>query len=129
MNIDRIDHIVITVHDIDLTLDFYSRVMGMDAVQFGEGRHALHFGQQKINLHQAGKEFEPKAIRPTPGASDICFITETPLDAIIERLQANQIPLVDGPVAREGAQGKLMSVYFRDPDDNLIEVANYVQDD
>jgi len=125
MEIDRIDHIVITAFDLERTIDFYSRVMGMEPVTFAGGRRALAFGRQKINLHQAGREFEPKALKPTPGSMDLCFITETPLEEVIERLRANAVVIVDGPVPKTGALGPMMSVYFRDPDGNLIEVSNY----
>ena len=125
MKIDRIDHIVITAFDLERTLDFYSRVMGMEPITFAGGRRGLAFGRQKINLHQAGREFEPKALKPTPGSMDLCFITETPLEEVIARLRANAVVIVDGPVPKTGALGPMTSVYFRDPDGNLIEVSNY----
>lgn len=125
MQIDRLDHLVLTVRDIDATCDFYTRVMGMEAVTFGAGRRALSFGRQKINLHQAGKEFEPKAERPTPGSADLCFITATPLEAAMAHVRAAGVTIVEGPVARTGAVGPIQSFYFRDPDLNLIEVSNY----
>ncbi|MCE1242602.1 VOC family protein [Oryzomicrobium sp.] len=125
MQIDRLDHLVLTVRDIDATCDFYARVMGMEAVTFGAGRRALSFGRQKINLHQAGKEFEPKAERPTPGSADLCFITATPLEAAMAHVRAAGVTIVEGPVARTGAVGPIQSFYFRDPDLNLIEVSNY----
>lgn len=126
MKIDRLDHLVLTVRDIDATCDFYSRVLGMQVVTFGEGRKALTFGQQKINLHQEGREFEPKAARPTPGSADLCFITSEPLQAIIEHVRASGVEIVEGPVRRTGAVGPIESVYLRDPDGNLIEISNYV---
>ena len=125
MKIDRIDHVVLTANDLDRTLDFYTRVMGMEAITFAGGRRGLSFGRQKINLHQAGREFEPKALKPTPGSLDLCFITETPLDQVIARLKENGVVVADGPVQKTGALGPMMSVYFRDPDGNLIEVSNY----
>ncbi len=125
MKIDRIDHIVITAQDVQRTIDFYSRVMGMEPVTFGEGRRALAFGRQKINLHQAGREYEPKALKPVPGSLDLCFITETPLEEVIAHLKANGVAIAEGPVPKTGALGPMMSVYFRDPDGNLIEVSNY----
>ena len=125
MRIDRIDHIVITAFDLERTLDFYTRVMGMEAITFAGGRRGLAFGRQKINLHQAGREFEPKALRPTPGSMDLCFITETPLDQVAAQLKAHGVAIAEGPVAKTGALGPMMSVYFRDPDGNLIEVSNY----
>jgi len=132
MNIDRLDHIVLTVADIDTTVAFYTRVLGFDVVTFGEGRKALTFGRQKFNLHQQGKEFEPKAKAPTPGAIDLCLIASTPLDEVIEELNALGVAIEEGPVDRTGATGPIRSVYLRDPDQNLIEISNYsteTQDD
>jgi len=127
MVIDRIDHIVITAFDVERTIDFYTRVMGMKAVTFGEGRRALAFGRQKINLHQAGREFEPKALKPMPGSLDLCFITETPLADVAAHLKANGVAIAEGPVPKTGALGPMTSIYFRDPDGNLIEVSHYDQ--
>lgn len=126
MKIERLDHLVLTVADIQATCAFYTRVMGMETVTFGSGRKALAFGQQKINLHERGKEFEPKAILPTLGSGDLCFITETPITEVVEHLKAERVTIIEGPVKRTGAIGTLMSVYFRDPDGNLIEVSNYI---
>ncbi|HSS64764.1 MAG TPA: VOC family protein [Gammaproteobacteria bacterium] len=126
MVIDRLDHAVLTVGDIDATCDFYSRVLGMKAISFGEGRRALRFGAQKFNLHQAGAEFEPKAAKPTPGSADFCLITGTPMAQVIEHLNGCGVEILQGPVARTGATGPIESVYFRDPDDNLVEVSRYV---
>jgi catechol 2,3-dioxygenase-like lactoylglutathione lyase family enzyme len=123
--IDRIDHIVLTAFDVQRTLDFYSRVLGMEPITFAGGRRGLAFGRQKINLHQAGREYEPKALKPVPGALDLCFITETPLEAVIAELRSQDVAIAAGPVAKTGALGAMMSVYFRDPDGNLIEVSNY----
>ena len=123
--IDRIDHIVLTVFDIDRTIDFYSRVLGMEPVTFAGGRRALSFGRQKLNLHQAGREFEPKALRPGPGAIDLCFIAATPLEQVIASLKDANVAIIQGPVAKTGALGPMQSVYFRDPDGNLVEVSNY----
>jgi len=123
--IDRIDHIVLTVHDIDRTLDFYARVLGMEKITFAGGRRDLAFGGQKLNLHQAGREFEPRALAPTPGAIDLCFIAASPLAEVIEALKAAGVVIIEGPVAKTGALGAMQSVYFRDPDGNLIEVSNY----
>jgi len=125
MRIDRLDHLVLTVADIDATTDFYTRVLGMKAVTFGAGRTALAFGQSKINLHQAGHEFEPKAYRPTPGSADLCLITTDSLDRVIEELVRHDVPIEEGPVERTGATGPILSVYVRDPDRNLIEVSTY----
>ncbi|HUL97723.1 MAG TPA: VOC family protein [Usitatibacter sp.] len=126
MKIDRIDHIVITAQDVQRSIDFYTRVMGMEAVTFGEGRRALAFGRQKINLHQAGREYEPKALKPVPGSLDLCFITETPLEQVIAHLKSHGVAIAEGPVPKTGALGPMTSVYFRDPDGNLIEVSNYL---
>ena len=125
MQIDRIDHIVITAFDLDRTIDFYSKVMGMEPITFAGGRRGLSFGRQKINLHQSGREFEPKALKPTPGSIDLCFITETPLAEVVAHLKSHGVVVAQGPVEKTGALGPMMSVYFRDPDGNLIEVSNY----
>ena len=127
MQIDRIDHLVLTVQNIEATCDFYVRVLGMQLVTFGNGRKALQFGEQKINLHEAGKEFEPKAMKPTPGSGDICFITSVPLKEVIEHIRSQEIEIVEGPVRRTGAIGPIESVYVRDPDGNLVEVGNYIK--
>lgn len=124
MQIDSLDHLVLTVADIEASCAFYSRVLGMEVVTFGQGRKALAFGAQKINLHQAGKEFEPKAQRPTPGSADLCFLTSVPLAQVQAHLAACGVTVTEGPVQRTGAQGPILSVYFRDPDLNLIEVSN-----
>ena len=124
MYIERLDHLVITVSDIETTCTFYTRVMGMQMVTFDQGRKALTFGQQKINLHERGKEFEPKATVPTVGSADLCFVTSTPMSEVIQHLAAEQVEIILGPVGRTGATGRLKSVYFRDPDGNLIEVSN-----
>ena len=125
MKIDALDHLVLTVANIDASCAFYERVLGMRTITFGQGRKALAFGVQKINLHQQGHEFEPKAERPTPGSADLCFLTGSPLAQVIDHLQACGVPVLEGPVSRTGARGPIMSVYFRDPDRNLIEVSNY----
>ena len=126
MNIDRIDHVVMTVRSVDATCAFYERVLGMQAVTFAGGRRALAFGRQKINLHEAGREFEPKAHLAAPGTLDICLVTTTPLPEVIEHLARCDVTIIEGPVAKTGATGPLRSVYFRDPDQNLIEVSNYI---
>ena len=125
MKLDRIDHLVLTVRNIETTCAFYSNVLGMEVVTFENGRKALSFGSQKINLHEAGKEFEPKASRPTPGSADLCFTTTTPIDEVVKRLELSKTRILEGPVKRTGALGQMISVYFRDPDLNLIEVSNY----
>jgi catechol 2,3-dioxygenase-like lactoylglutathione lyase family enzyme len=126
VKIRAIDHVVLTVRDIDRTLSFYQRALGMTPVSFGEGRRALAFGDQKLNLHQAGREFEPKAAAPTPGAIDLCFLTDDPLERVVAHLRDAGVSIELGPVAKTGARSSLRSVYFRDPDGNLIEVANEV---
>ena len=123
--IDRIDHIVITAFDVERTIDFYRRVLGMEPITFAEGRRGLAFGRQKINLHQSGREFEPKALKPTRGSIDLCFITETPLDQVAAHLKKCGVVIAEGPVPKTGALGPMTSLYFRDPDGNLIEVSNY----
>jgi catechol 2,3-dioxygenase-like lactoylglutathione lyase family enzyme len=127
MKINRLDHLVLTVKDIEKTCSFYSTVLGMEVVTFGGGRKALQFGMQKINLHEMGKEFEPKANSPAPGSADLCFIADDPLHSVIDHLNRMGIEIVEGPVERTGALGKILSVYIRDPDLNLIEISNYVQ--
>ncbi len=124
MRIEVLDHLVLTVADIDRTCDFYERVLGMEPVVFGEGRYALAFGTQKINLHKAGREFEPKAAAPTPGSADLCFLTNLSVAEVVEHLEANSVEIIEGPVSRTGATGPITSVYFRDPDGNLLEVSN-----
>lgn len=126
MKIDSLDHLVLTVKDIEATAFFYSKVLGMGIVTFGGGRKALSFGLQKINLHQHGKEFEPKAHHPTPGSADLCFITSVPLPEVVNHLSSCNVAVIEGPVQRTGATGPILSVYFRDPDMNLIEVSNRV---
>ena len=123
--IEQLDHLVLTVSSLDATIDFYTEVLSMDAVTF-EGRKALRFGDQKINLHQRGHEFNPKAQHPTPGSADLCFVTLTPMDEVIEYLAALRVHIEEGPVERTGAVGKLRSVYIRDPDHNLVEISNYL---
>ncbi|XP_068122403.1 glyoxalase domain-containing protein 5 isoform X4 [Hyperolius riggenbachi] len=123
--IKRLDHLVLTVKSIENTVSFYTRVLGMEVVTFKGDRKALSFGVQKINLHQVGKEFEPKAQRPSPGSADLCLITETPLSTVLQHLQVCGVPIEEGPVSRTGAIGEIQSVYIRDPDQNLIEVSNY----
>jgi catechol 2,3-dioxygenase-like lactoylglutathione lyase family enzyme len=121
--IDHLDHLVLTTRDLDACVDFYTRVLGMRLETFGAGRRALRFGDQKINLHVAGKEFEPKADRPMPGALDLCFLCDRPLDEVIARLGALGVPIIEGPGPRTGATGPIRSVYVRDPDRNLIELS------
>lgn len=125
MRIDRLDHLVLTVADLGRTIDFYAGVLGMEEVTFGDGRKALAFGTGKMNLHEAGHEFEPKARHALPGSADLCFITEDPLDHVIATLVKHGVAIVEGPVERTGAMGTIRSVYVRDPDGNLVEISNY----
>lgn len=125
MKINRLDHLVITVNDIAETCDFYERVLGVETKIFKEGRKALHFGSQKINLHEKRKEFEPKAKVPIPGSADLCFIVENTITQIIEHINKENIPIAEGPVQRTGAEGPITSLYIRDPDGNLLEISTY----
>ena len=125
MEIKNLDHLVLTVANIDKTIEFYTKVMGFEGVTFGDNRKALIFGNQKINLHQKGHEFEPKAESPTCGSADLCFIAQTNIDDVMEELKQKNVDIIEGIVDRNGAVGKIKSVYFRDPDQNLIEVSNY----
>jgi catechol 2,3-dioxygenase-like lactoylglutathione lyase family enzyme len=125
VRVDRLDHLVLTVASIEATVEFYTRVLGMEVMTFGAGRTALAFGTSKINLHQAGKEFEPKALRPTPGSADLCLIVEDDIAEVLADLAAAGVPVEQGPVERTGAAGPIISCYLRDPDRNLIELSNY----
>jgi catechol 2,3-dioxygenase-like lactoylglutathione lyase family enzyme len=125
VRVNRLDHLVLTVASIDATVSFYTQVLGMQAVTFGAGRTALTFGTSKINLHEAGREFEPKALRPTPGSADICLIVDDDIGELIAELTDAGITIEEGPVARTGATGPIVSCYLRDPDQNLIELSNY----
>ena len=124
MELDAIDHVVLTVRDIPASVAFYTRVLGMREVVFGEGRRALAFGRCKLNLHQAGCEFEPKAAQPAPGAVDLCLLARTPIADVERHLAAHGVSIEQGPIERTGALGPLLSVYVRDPDGNLIELSN-----
>lgn len=125
VEIRGLDHFVLTVADIDTSCNFYHGLLGIETIAFGDNRKALIIGNQKINLHQAGREIRPCAKRPAPGSADICFIAETPVSDIIDKLDAAGIAVELGPVQRTGAQGVILSVYLRDPDGNLIELSNY----
>ncbi len=129
--VDFLDHIVLTVADVGVTANFYERVLGMTAESFrpadGTIRTALKFGGQKINLHQSGQEFEPKAARPTKGSADLCLLSPDPLAAWQAHLAAEGIEITEGPIRRTGATGPILSIYLRDPDGNLIEVSNRLQ--
>ena len=125
--IDHIDHFVLTVASIEATCAFYSRVLGMEVVRFesmGTPRVALAFGTQKINLHQADAVPDPNVLKPTPGSADFCLITKTPMEEVRAHLARENVAVILGPVQRTGATGKLLSVYIRDPDLNLVEIAN-----
>ena len=122
MRATSVDHIVLTVRDVDATVAFYE-LLGLRRVMFGNGRVALAFGEQKLNLHEHGREFEPKAVHPTPGSADMCFLLATPLDEACAELDEAGIAVELGPVERDGAQGPIRSVYVRDPDGNLVELA------
>ncbi|WP_127496785.1 VOC family protein [Paenibacillus glycanilyticus] len=125
IKIEALDHLVLTVASIEKTAAFYEKVLNMEVIVFGDNRKALLFGRQKFNLHEAGKEFEPKARNPRPGSADFCLVTKTPMDEVIRHLAACEVQVEEGPVARTGAVGTIVSVYFRDPDFNLVEVSNY----
>ena len=123
--IDHVDHIVLTTRDKDACIRFYTGVLGMRLERFSEGRIALHFGSQKINLHEWGKEFTPRAHVAVPGSLDLCFIASVPLDKVIEKLKEKSIGILEGPVMKSGAKGPMRSVYVRDPDLNLVEISEY----
>ena len=124
--IDHLDHLVLTAVNAEATVDFYTRVMGMQLETFSAGRMAFKYGNQKINLHLRGQEFEPKAHVPVPGALDLCFIASIPLEQVVARLNEAQWPIIEGPILRTGATGPIRSVYVRDPDLNLIEISERV---
>jgi catechol 2,3-dioxygenase-like lactoylglutathione lyase family enzyme len=125
IRISRLDHLVLTVADIERTACFYEQVLGMERVVFGQGRQALAFGTSKINLHQSGHEFAPHAVRPVPGSADVCLVTTVPPTRVLASLTAHGVAVEEGPVARTGALGPMTSVYIRDPDGNLIEISSY----
>ena len=124
--IQSLDHLVLTVADIDATCEFYERVLEFRVTTFRGDRKALTFGSQKINLHQVGKEYDPKAERPTPGSGDLCFLTETPIEEVQRHVESCNVTVLMPPTERTGATGPILSIYFRDPDGNLIEVANRI---
>ena len=128
MQIERIDHLVLTVQNIQASCDFYTKVLGMKGVAFHGGRQAVAFGNQKINFHESGKEFDPKALRPTRGSADLCFVANEPLTKIRSHLDDCGVKIIEGPIERTGAMGPMTSIYIRDPDQNLIEIAVYNQD-
>uniref|UniRef100_A0A1A8CJL8 Glyoxalase domain-containing protein 5 n=1 Tax=Nothobranchius kadleci TaxID=1051664 RepID=A0A1A8CJL8_NOTKA len=127
VEVSHLDHLVLTVKSVPDTVNFYTSILGMEVVTFKGNRKALGFGHQKFNLHQLGQEFEPKAKLPTPGSADLCLITKTPLAAVAAHLKVCGVDIEEGPVERTGAVGSITSLYFRDPDHNLIEVSNYSQ--
>ncbi|MDM0058864.1 VOC family protein [Variovorax fucosicus] len=120
-----IDHIVLTVRSLDVTCEFYARVLGFRRSDVQGQPTGLHFGQQKINVHETGRTFDPKAVHPTPGSADVCFITEQSIEEVCCHLKECNVEVEVGPISRTGARGEMTSVYFRDPDNNLIEVASY----
>lgn len=126
MTILQIDHLVLTVKDIDVSVAFYKRVLGLNHVIFDGHCHALHFGVQKINLHPAGNEYQPHARAPVPGSADLCFIASGRIEDVISELRLRGVEIENGPTPQTGATGEMRSVYFRDPDENLVEVACYV---
>ena len=125
VRVASLDHLVLTVQDIPRAIKFYVEVLGMQEVTFGDNRKALAYGQQKINLHKFGEEFEPKAASPLPGSADLCFVLDGALEDFIGHLNDNNIEILQGPLARTGALGVINSVYIRDPDQNLIEISTY----
>ena len=126
MQINRIDHLVLTVADIDRSVEFYERALGMEKITFGAGRIALAFGRHKINLHQHGAEFMPNAQNALPGSADLCFVIDTPIEDALAELRQQGIDVIEGPVERSGATGGIISIYLRDPDGNLLELSNYI---
>jgi len=127
MRILRIDHFVLTVRDVARTVDFYTRVLGMEEVTFGEGRKALRFGEQKINLHAADRPVDPNVRHATPGSADFCLVVGGDIDEVMSEVRAAGVPVILGPVTRTGALGAMRSIYFYDPDENLVEVASYAR--
>ena len=125
MKIERIDHFVIRTTDVEATCEFYSRVLGMDVETFGKGRKALKFGPHKINLHPDTSDWKPRAADPRVGGEDFCLLTKTPIEEVVEHLKAENVEIEVEPSTRVGALGPITSVYFRDPDGNLVEVSNY----
>ncbi|MFA3127981.1 VOC family protein [Acinetobacter pittii] len=127
MKISHLDHLVLTVSNIESTCHFYQTVLGFEVITFKDDRKALKFGNQKINLHQQGNEFEPKALQPTPGSADLCFISDTPISEVVAHLNQLNIQIEEGPIERTGAMHPILSVYIRDPDQNLIEISNNIR--
>lgn len=125
METSHLDHLVLTVRDVKRTVEFYEQALGMKKIIFSGDRVAMSFGNQKINLHECGNEFEPKAFEPKPGSADLCFIIQTPINEAKDYFESLGLEIIEGPVSRAGAIGPMTSLYVRDPDKNLIEVANY----
>jgi catechol 2,3-dioxygenase-like lactoylglutathione lyase family enzyme len=124
--IEAVDHLILTVANVAVTAEWYARVLQMQVVTFEGNRRALRFGSQKVNLHEAGREFEPKALHPTPGSADVCFVTLDPLAEWQKHLKQCGVEIVEGPIAQLGALGPMQSIYLCDPDGNLIELATYL---
>jgi catechol 2,3-dioxygenase-like lactoylglutathione lyase family enzyme len=125
IKVTHIDHLVLTVKDVDASCKFYDRVLGMQKTSFKKDRRAVVFGNQKINFHEHGKEFEPRSLHPTPGSADLCFVTDDPPFKVIDHLEKCGVKIVEGPVKRVGAAGTITSIYIRDPDENLLEISSY----
>lgn len=128
MKISNFDHFVLTVNNIQDSLDFYNGILGMEKITFNKGDikgYAVKFGHSKINFHEVGNEFEPKAKVPTPGSADFCLVTSTPINDVVKEIRSKGCDIIQGPVEKSGAYGKIISVYLRDPDDNLVEISNY----
>jgi catechol 2,3-dioxygenase-like lactoylglutathione lyase family enzyme len=125
VKVTTLDHLVLTVQDLESTVDFYTRVLGMTVSVFGEGRLALKFGTQKINLHELGKELQPNARRAQAGSADLCFLSDEPLDSWVDHFEEEGVDVVGGPIRQTGALGPMDSIYCRDPDGNLVEIASY----
>ncbi len=128
MKVTQLDHLVLTVRDISATCEFYERVLGMTAISFGKNRKALTFGTQKINLHPVLHPIKPNAKTPSPGSADLCLLTETTLEKAISHIQSCNVPIELGPIQRTGATGPIRSIYIRDPDGNLLEIANTIEE-
>ena len=127
MTLEKLDHFVLPVSDIDVIATFYTTYLGMEKRIFGDDRVALHFGDQKINLHPAGWDYEPKARVSIAGSADLCFIVSERVESLQTKLVQLGVDIIEGPVERTGATGRLRSIYIRDPDGNLIELSNRVE--
>lgn len=125
MLVKRFDHMVLTVNNIEKSCKFYHDILGMRVVTFNNGRTALKFDKQKINLHEKGHEFNPKATHPTPGSADFCLLTDEDIEDVLKELKNKDIQIEQGPIIKQGALGEMTSIYLRDPDRNLIEISNY----